>query len=75
MAKKCPDKKRYKTKLDADIDLASIQASRSRQRKKSFAQDPPTRSYRCGICSGWHLTGQEKRGAESESLTSPHPGR
>ena len=46
---KPPRKIRYRTKLDAKLELAAIQRSRNPRRKER-------RYYWCPECKGWHLT-------------------
>jgi len=51
-AKKC-SKRRYRSKLDAKIALASTQAGHSSRREEC-------RFYRCPSCFGWHLTSKKR---------------
>lgn len=51
----CGDKRRFRSKLDAQMALARI-----RGRTENESHDIPTRAYRCPHCKGWHLTSQPK---------------
>ncbi|UGL61954.1 hypothetical protein SEA_EASTWEST_71 [Arthrobacter phage EastWest] len=55
----CRKQHRYATKLDALIELASIQRRDNPRRRKM-----EKRAYFCA-CGSWHLTSQEKRTAEA----------
>lgn len=50
-----PDKRGYRTRLDALIALASTQRKRTSSREE-------TRAYHCP-CGRWHLTSKAKDGA------------
>jgi hypothetical protein len=47
--KTCEQKRRYRSRLDAEIASASV-----------HAKGKDGRVYRCPVCHGWHLTGQAK---------------
>ena len=51
MGKRCTEKRRFRTRLDAMMALAWTQRRDTGER----------RLYRCPICKGWHLTSQAKR--------------
>lgn len=55
-------KHRYRDEIAAKLGLAEIQ-TRGEVRAKT-----PTRAYHCGLCSGWHLTSQEKRTKNDEQV-------
>lgn len=57
------DKRKFRTKLDADLDILRIQNNFRRHRRQSQDIRPePIRSYRCEFCGAWHQTGQKERG-------------
>lgn len=51
MSKCKTGKRRFRDELDAKIVLAKV----------SWKDREEKRTYRCGMCGGWHLTSQEKR--------------
>jgi hypothetical protein len=54
----CREKRRYRTKLDAEIALSRVDAATA----GAHDTQRPVRVYRCPHCRGWHLTSQARRG-------------
>lgn len=57
MNRKCAStgKSKYASKLEAELAKADIHSVNTQNRRRKFREEP-SRSYRCGVCGGWHLT-------------------
>ncbi len=48
-------KRRYDTRWVAGLALRAVQ-----RKSEALGRKPPTGSYLCGSCRGWHLTSKSK---------------